>query len=112
MTVLGRRSLDVAPRGSVFLGDMRVPSDFHLICIFPAPPATEPKVWSEEGLSCDPKAGTPCRRGGFAFWVLRKWLVWFLQRALWHGAGAQIFQQKHTRVMQGALPRVPGTPAF
>ena len=51
MTLLGCRSLEVAPRGSVFLGDMRVPSDVHLICIFPAPPATELKIWSEEGLS-------------------------------------------------------------
>ena len=51
MTLLGHRSLEMAPRGSVFLGDMRVPSSFHLICIFPAPPATELKIWSEEGSS-------------------------------------------------------------
>ena len=51
MTLLGHRSREMAPRGSVFLGDMRVPSSFHLICIFPAPPATELKIWSEEGSS-------------------------------------------------------------
>lgn len=106
MTLLGRRSLEAAARGSVFLGDVRVASASTLFAFSPLLQLLSQRFGQRRAHPGDLKACRPCKRGGFAFWFLQKWLIWFLQRALWHGAGGQVFQQKHTRVMQGAVPWV------
>lgn len=98
--------------GSVFLGDMRVPpTPPSLICIFPAALATELKIWSWRAHPGDLKPGSSCRWGGFAFWILQKRLIWFLQSIVARGRGL-IFQQKHTTRNEGALPWVPAPLPF
>ena len=106
MTLLGHRSLEAAACGSVFLGDMRVASASTLFAFSPLLQPLSQRFGQRRAHPGDPKAGRPCKRGAFTFWFLQKWLIWFLQRALWHRPGVQVFQQKHTHVTQGALPWV------